>query len=168
MGRAGILTRTGTLAVAAAAGGAVALGGAELFGKLGSRTTIQQVAPLPGGLGNVSLSTGQTSQGSMGDAEVYRRDSPGVVEITATSVRTAPADPFGFFGPQTTTSQALGSGFVIDPSGIVVTNNHVIADADEITVILNDGTRLKATLLGKDTKVDLAVLKVTTDRKSVV
>ena len=39
---------------------------------------------------------------------------------------------------------SLGSGFIIDPSGIVVTNNHVIADADEITVILNDGTRLKA------------------------
>ncbi len=58
---------------------------------------------------------------------------------------------------------SLGSGFIIDTSGIVVTNNHVIADADEITVILNDGTRLKATLLGKDTKVDLAVLKVTTD-----
>ena len=59
---------------------------------------------------------------------------------------------------------SLGSGFIIDSAGIVVTNNHVIADADEITVILNDGTRLKATLMGKDTKVDLAVLKVTTDR----
>src|SRR5258708_25964928 len=59
---------------------------------------------------------------------------------------------------------SLGSGFIIDAAGIVVTNNHVIADADEITVILNDGTRLKATLLGKDTKVDLAVLKVTTDK----
>jgi serine protease Do len=58
---------------------------------------------------------------------------------------------------------SLGSGFIIDPSGIVVTNNHVIADGDEITVILNDGTRLKAQLLGKDTKVDLAVLKVATD-----
>jgi serine protease Do len=58
---------------------------------------------------------------------------------------------------------SLGSGFIIDASGIVVTNNHVISDADEITVILNDGTRLKAQLLGKDTKVDLAVLKVTTD-----
>jgi serine protease Do len=58
---------------------------------------------------------------------------------------------------------SLGSGFIIDSAGVVVTNNHVIADADEITVILNDGTRLKATLLGKDTKVDLAVLKVTTD-----
>jgi serine protease Do len=59
---------------------------------------------------------------------------------------------------------SLGSGFIIDSSGIVVTNNHVIADADEITVILNDGSHLKAQLLGKDTKVDLAVLKVTTDR----
>jgi serine protease Do len=58
---------------------------------------------------------------------------------------------------------SLGSGFIIDSSGIVVTNNHVIADADEITVILNDGSRLKAQLLGKDTKVDLAVLKVSSD-----
>src|SRR5207244_3636950 len=43
---------------------------------------------------------------------------------------------------------SLGSGFIIDPSGIVVTNNHVIAEADEITVILNDGSRIKAELLG--------------------
>ena len=55
---------------------------------------------------------------------------------------------------------SLGSGFVIDPSGIVVTNNHVIADADEITVILNDGTKLKAELIGKDSKSDLALLRV--------
>jgi serine protease Do len=55
---------------------------------------------------------------------------------------------------------SLGSGFIIDPEGIVVTNNHVIADADEITVILNDGTRLKAEIIGRDTKVDLALLKV--------
>ena len=55
---------------------------------------------------------------------------------------------------------SLGSGFIIDPAGIVVTNNHVIAEADEITVILTDGTRLKADLIGKDTKTDLAVLKV--------
>jgi serine protease Do len=55
---------------------------------------------------------------------------------------------------------SLGSGFIIDPSGIVVTNNHVIADADEVTVILNDGTRLKAEIIGRDTKVDLALLRV--------
>lgn len=55
---------------------------------------------------------------------------------------------------------SLGSGFVIDPSGIVVTNNHVIAEADEIIVNFADGTKLRAELLGRDEKVDLAVLRV--------
>ncbi len=59
---------------------------------------------------------------------------------------------------------SLGSGFIIDPSGLVVTNNHVIADADEINVILNDGTTLKAEIVGRDTKTDLALLKVTPDK----
>jgi serine protease Do len=59
---------------------------------------------------------------------------------------------------------SLGSGFIIDPSGLVVTNNHVIADADEISVILNDGTKLKAELVGKDGKSDLALLRVHTDK----
>ncbi|HUI98253.1 MAG TPA: trypsin-like peptidase domain-containing protein, partial [Xanthobacteraceae bacterium] len=59
---------------------------------------------------------------------------------------------------------SLGSGFIIDPSGYVVTNNHVISEADEISVILNDGTRLKATLVGKDQKTDLALLKVNSDK----
>ena len=54
---------------------------------------------------------------------------------------------------------SLGSGFIIDPSGIVVTNNHVIADADEVDVILNDGTTVKAELIGKDQKTDLALLR---------
>jgi serine protease Do len=56
--------------------------------------------------------------------------------------------------------QSLGSGFVIDPSGLIVTNNHVIEDADEITVNFNDGSKLTAKLLGKDDKTDLALLKV--------
>ena len=55
---------------------------------------------------------------------------------------------------------SLGSGFIIDASGLVVTNNHVIAGADEVNVILNDGTILKADVLGRDTKTDLALLKV--------
>jgi serine protease Do len=59
---------------------------------------------------------------------------------------------------------SLGSGFIIDPSGLVVTNNHVIADADEINVILNDGTKLTAQLVGKDSKSDLALLRVHTDK----
>jgi serine protease Do len=61
------------------------------------------------------------------------------------------------FQPRKTNS--LGSGFIIDSAGIVVTNNHVIADADEINVILNDGTKIKAELVGVDKKTDLAVLK---------
>src|SRR6186713_3511617 len=56
-------------------------------------------------------------------------------------------------------TNSLGSGFIIDTSGVVVTNNHVIADADEINVILNDGTKIKAELVGVDKKTDLAVLK---------
>ena len=55
---------------------------------------------------------------------------------------------------------SLGSGFIIDPAGYVVTNNHVIQDAEEITIRLHDNTVLKATLVGRDPKVDLAVLKV--------
>jgi serine protease Do len=61
------------------------------------------------------------------------------------------------FQPRKTNS--LGSGFIIDASGVVVTNNHVIADADEINVILNDGTKVKAVLVGVDKKTDLAVLR---------
>jgi serine protease Do len=57
--------------------------------------------------------------------------------------------------------QSLGSGFVVDAEqGIVITNNHVIADADEIEINFADGGKLKAELIGKDTKTDLAVLKV--------
>src|SRR5215203_5873967 len=59
---------------------------------------------------------------------------------------------------------SLGSGFIIDASGIVVTNNHVISEADEITVILNDGSRIKAEMIGKDQKTDLALLRIKTDK----
>jgi serine protease Do len=61
------------------------------------------------------------------------------------------------FQPRKTNS--LGSGFIIDAAGVVVTNNHVIADADEINVIMNDGTKIKAELVGVDKKTDIAVLK---------
>jgi serine protease Do len=75
--------------------------------------------------------------------EFFRRRGQGVPEI-----------------PRQRRSSSLGSGFVIDPSGIVITNNHVIADANEVTVIFNDGQKLKAEILGKDQKVDVAVLRV--------
>ena len=58
------------------------------------------------------------------------------------------------------TRQSLGSGFVLNAEGIIITNNHVIADADEITVNFSDGSKLVAELVGTDPKTDIAVLKV--------
>jgi serine protease Do len=59
---------------------------------------------------------------------------------------------------------SLGSGFIIDPAGYIVTNNHVIADADEITVTLHDDSNLKAEVVGRDAKTDVALLRVKTDK----
>ena len=61
-------------------------------------------------------------------------------------------------GPRRSTS--LGSGFIIDPTGYIVTNNHVVSDAEEVTVRLHDNTNLKAEIVGRDEKTDLALLKV--------
>src|SRR6202021_248269 len=71
-----------------------------------------------------------------------------------------------FFGDKGTPGQpglraaSLGSGFIIDPSGLIVTNAHVIANADQITVTLSDDTVLQAQVIGRDTVTDLALLKV--------
>jgi serine protease Do len=62
--------------------------------------------------------------------------------------------------PQMPRVASLGSGFIIDPSGLIVTNNHVIADAQQITVTLSDDTTLEAKVIGRDPVTDLAVLKV--------
>lgn len=62
-------------------------------------------------------------------------------------------------------AQSLGSGFVIDEDGIIITNNHVIADADEITVEFTDGSELKAEVVGTDPKTDIAVLQVKPSKK---
>ena len=59
---------------------------------------------------------------------------------------------------------SLGSGFILDKSGIIITNNHVIAEADEITVTLSDDSKHEAEIIGRDPKTDIAVLKIDTDR----
>jgi serine protease Do len=126
------------------------------------------------------------ARGPDGFADLAEKLLPAVVNISSTQVsheraqrgpeipQFPPGSPFEEFfrdfldrnrpdaPPRRVTS--LGSGFVIDPSGYVVTNNHVIEDADEITVILQDNTNLKAKLVGKDTKTDVALLKVETDK----
>jgi serine protease Do len=120
-------------------------------------------------------------------ADLAEKSLPAVVNISTTQTvdrgagpdrpQFPPGSPFEEFfkeffdrqrpnsGPRKVTS--LGSGFVIDPSGIIVTNNHVIADADEIVVRFHDDTSLPATLLGRDEKTDIAVLKVESDEPLV-
>ncbi len=105
---------------------------------------------------------------------------PSVVNISTTQViegrsgpelpKLPPGSPFEDFfkeffdrnqpGQRSRRATSLGSGFIVDAEGYIVTNNHVIQEADEITVILHDDTRLKAELIGRDIKTDLAVLKV--------
>ncbi|HWK64377.1 MAG TPA: DegQ family serine endoprotease [Rhizobiaceae bacterium] len=121
----------------------------------------ESVADLAEGLVEavVNISTSQTVKGSEGEGAVPMPDVP----------EGSPFQDFfdDYFNKRQGQDQSprkvqsLGSGFVVDAEqGIVVTNNHVIADADEIEVNFSDGSKLKAELVGKDTKTDLAVLKV--------
>ena len=66
--------------------------------------------------------------------------------------------------PQQREVYSLGSGFIIDKAGYVVTNHHVIAEAEEVDVVLHDDTKLSATIIGRDPKTDLALLKVESSR----
>jgi serine protease Do len=72
--------------------------------------------------------------------------------------------PFQFHNPAEKV-MALGSGFIIDPSGHIVTNNHVVANADKVTVLFQDGSRHNAKVIGRDQKTDIALLKIDTDQK---
>jgi S1-C subfamily serine protease len=94
--------------------------------------------------------------------EIYSRAAPGVVQITSTSgppttPNVVPGDPSGSSVPQ---QQALGSGFVIDKAGHIVTNYHVIEGADQIEVSFSNRDTLRATLVGSDPSTDIAVLRV--------
>ena len=142
--------------VVAVAGAALALGGAAAFDKLGSTTTVQSAAPTV----TVSATSTRRSTSGMSDEQIYQRDAPGVVQITATSTVHTQQDPFGFLPPTAQTEQALGSGFVIDKAGHIVTNYHVIQGAQKVQVSFSGQDQLPAEVVGKDRSTDLAVLKV--------
>jgi S1-C subfamily serine protease len=135
------------LAAVAVVGGALALGGAALFGKLGSRTTIQQVSPLAGGgVGNVMLQAPNSA--ALTAEQIYKRAAPGVVKVTATDASLG--------------SESLGSGFVIDKAGHIVTNFHVVRGATKVLVAFSSDDQIAGTVVGLDPSTDIAVLKIET------
>jgi len=116
---------------------------------------------------------GQLSPGSYHEA--VKRSMPAVVNIFTSKTSNKPrarkgtnpnsADPLFkfFFGdqpPEEEPSSSLGSGVLVSPEGYILTNHHVISDADEIDVALSDGRKVKAQVIGSDPETDIAVLKI--------
>ena len=131
----------------------------------------------------LSISTNSNSQSVPASfADLAERLMPSVVNISTTTTITTRSNPFPFqfppgspfedmfreFGvPQERQSSALGSGFIIDEKGIVVTNNHVITDAEDIIVRVNGDKEFKAKVIGADPLSDIAVLQLETTEKFV-
>jgi S1-C subfamily serine protease len=127
-------------------GGVVAVGAVALLGGLdGDTTVITETASAP----NPPLAS---DGAAMSVNEIYERASSGVVQITSTSGNIGGA----------AAQQALGSGFVVDKAGHIVTNYHVIEGADEIRVSFSNRDTVQAQLVGSDPSTDLAVLQVDT------
>jgi S1-C subfamily serine protease len=158
-GRSRILLGASGLLVAAVLGAGLALGGAAVFGDLGKTTTIREIqaAASPAAATATSLNGARPSIN-----DIYKRAAPGVVQVTSTTIVNVPADPF--FGnplvPQQQRQQSLGSGFVVDKAGHIVTNFHVVDGAKQVRVSFSNGASMKATVVGTDPSSDLAVLKI--------
>jgi S1-C subfamily serine protease len=146
------------LAAAGVVGGAISLAGASALGVGGRTTTVRQVEPALGGSSPTSFDTVKPGK-ALTINQIFRRDAPGVVQVTSTQVvRTS--DPFNFGFPQTQTQKALGSGFVMDKAGHIVTNYHVVAGARSVEVSFSNSDNMRAKVVGSDPSTDLAVLQI--------
>jgi S1-C subfamily serine protease len=148
------------LVAAAVLGSALALGGAALFGGFdGNTTTVREVQPLAAA---DRIPVAEPRGKALTVNEIYRRAAPGVVQVTATQVDSSPnVDPFfGFPFPSQQQTQALGSGFVIDKAGHIVTNYHVVERARSVDVSFSNKASMKAKIVGSDPSTDIAVLQV--------
>ena len=159
-GRTRILTSAAGLLVAAVLGAGLALGGAAVFGGIGGKTaTIREIQA---SASPASATETPAARTGLSINDIYKRAAPGVVQVTSTTVVNVPADPL--FGnplfPQQQRQQSLGSGFVVDKAGHIVTNFHVVDGAKEVRVSFSNGGNMKATLVGTDPSSDLAVLKI--------
>src|SRR4051812_43537577 len=143
---------------AALLGGCVALGGAAALGKLGDNTTIIREEAAPTSSAPAAFETGKRESIN----QIYRSSAPGVVHIETTLRVQQTNDPFfgNPFGTTTQTERALGSGFVLDRAGHIVTNYHVVHGASAIQVSFSNNERYRAKLVGSDPSTDIAVLKV--------
>ncbi|HKG17132.1 MAG TPA: trypsin-like peptidase domain-containing protein [Solirubrobacteraceae bacterium] len=146
--------------VSAVLGGAVVAAVMVVVGLVpgGRTTTVVQQAPM----------TRPASDGGaqgLTPREIYKRDAPGVVNVKAQIVRQVES-PFDVF-PQEQRGQASGSGFVLDKGGYVLTNAHVIEGASAVTVQFEDHKTADATVVGKDSSTDIALLKVRRDGASL-
>ena len=150
--------RSFELLVVALAGAGLALGGAAALGKLDAETTVQQIAA-PAQTTTVRSTAPATTTDGLTPETIYGQDAPGVVQITATTVAQGQTDPYGLpVAP--TTEQSLGSGFVIDKAGHIVTNFHVVQGAEKVQVSFSGQDQLLAKVVGKDPSTDVAVLKI--------
>jgi putative serine protease PepD len=98
-----------------------------------------------------------TSSGGMSVNQIYKQDSPGVVDIT---VKATQSSSNGFFGPQKQTTEDEGAGVVYDKQGDILTDEHVVAGATSVTVHFEDGVSAPAKVLGTDPSTDVGVIKV--------
>ncbi len=137
------------LLAAAVLGGGVAVAAVGLLGGFdGDTTMVTETVQSP-------RSSTVTAGSTMSVNEIYERSAPGVVQINATSDSAASGQ------------QALGSGFVIDKAGHIVTNYHVVEGADEVTVGFSNQDTVKAEIVGTDPSTDIAVLRVETSASAL-
>jgi S1-C subfamily serine protease len=149
------------LLVAAIGGGAIVLGGAAALGRLDATDTVVREAAI--GASPEPAAFTQGKQLSIHD--VYEAAAPGVVHITATTKTQAPVDPF--FGIPGGIETAVGSGFVIDKNGHIVTNDHVVQGATSVRVSFSDNESMKAKVVGIDPATDVAVLQVSAPSRAL-
>src|SRR5438128_6946816 len=147
--------------VLAVSGCAIALGGAAVGAVARDATTSSGTTTVVRTSTPASSSSSPVASKTLSVNQIYRAAASGVVEITATTSSSSSGSPFPFGGGSgSSQSSAVGSGFVYDSAGHIVTNQHVVDGATSVTVRFANGTRLKATVVGTDSSTDLAVLKV--------
>ncbi len=164
-----LFVRAAGLLVAAVGGGAIALGGTAGLGKLGSKTTtVREVTQAEAAAPSVA-SFAKPPGRALTINEIYQRSAPGVVQVTSTSVVPSTYDPFtNPFAPlEPQTQQSLGSGFVVDKVGHIITNYHVVQGAGQVDVSFSNMESMRARIVGSDPATDIAVLKVNAQSRAL-